>query len=188
MPHRENPNTEWRSGLHENLRQVKVENLSLAELMSTKVTSSLDLRRSASLTLAAKLRRQPVPMNQRRKGIDSRSRTEESGRFLLELIGPQFMAVTRSPGASEESRLTAVDPSVVANFALVRSVVLLAVIDLLFKCSGLTYRRRRRRVLTRAVEWTRVGGTEMKSTICEGRHAVECKICAHPLGDEIERD
>jgi hypothetical protein len=28
----------------------------------------------------------------------------------------------------------------------------------------------------------------MKSTVNEGRHAAECKICAHPLRDEIERD
>ena len=28
----------------------------------------------------------------------------------------------------------------------------------------------------------------MKPTVNEGRHAAECKICAHPLRDEIERD
>ena len=28
----------------------------------------------------------------------------------------------------------------------------------------------------------------MKSTINEGRHAAECKICAHPLKEEIERE
>src|SRR6476646_5848733 len=31
-------------------------------------------------------------------------------------------------------------------------------------------------------------GPTMKSTINEGRHAAECKICAHPLKNEIDRE